>query len=673
VEGALLSPLAPRRRSRRSARALTRRRPTRRRAQVGARYALLRVLGYGSFSCVCLALDRASGERVALKRIPDVLATPEAAKRCLREIAIMRRAAHPNLVALRDAFVRPSSAGQRMRLVGGRLEASSLDLYLSSEFCGGGDLFHVRGQLSRGEARALLWQLLQALLALHSLGVWHRDVKSQNVFLQQGAGGRVVKLGDFGSARPAAAPAPPGAGLHHDRSFADMDAAVDGEDLLARPCEEAEAAAGGGGGNGFRAPLTRVVATPCYRAPEVVLSRGDYSSAMDAWGAGCVFGELLARVAPLGGADTPHLKVAPLFAVRGGPPPRTPPEGTTFGEPGCETTCCELEALFSVIGTPAWADAAAIGHAGWRRYLTRLPGRAPTLVRRFRGAANEAALHLLSRLLEFDPARRAGCEEALAHEFFAELRGALEAGASSELTSAAALDGGSVEAEAAALAAAAAAAAATQGVLAAGGQIAGSSDASAPQERRPLHDGEHRYWEEALPGPALALLEAELEEVAAAAVAEGVAGEEGRRKLRRLLELECEAVQAQMGGAAVAARGGGCAAAPMAPLHRGGGLRPDDAPGLGRSRSAAELDPNDPGAGARPPADLGRERLSNVADVAQGRELDPRKILAPARHGEWTPTGGGGGPAPGPRWGVTAAPPGADPRLSAAVAKQQGR
>lgn len=34
-----------------------------------------------------------------------------------------------------------------------------------------------------------------------------------------------------------------------------------------------------GGGGGFKAPLTRMVCTPCYRAPEVVMSRGGYTGA----------------------------------------------------------------------------------------------------------------------------------------------------------------------------------------------------------------------------------------------------------------------------------------------------------------------------------------------------------------------------------------------------------
>ena len=55
--------------------------------------------------------------------------------------------------------------------------------------------------------------------------------------------------------------------------------------------------------------MTRLVSTPCYRAPEVVMSRGGYDSAIDMWGVGCIMGELLQRVAYLGTASTPNLQV----------------------------------------------------------------------------------------------------------------------------------------------------------------------------------------------------------------------------------------------------------------------------------------------------------------------------------------------------------------------------
>lgn len=45
------------------------------------------------------------------------------------------------------------------------------------------------------------------------------------------------------------------------------------------------------------------------------------------------------------------------------------------------TTQTELQALFDIIGTPHWADVEAISSGPWKKYLQRLPGKAPTLFR----------------------------------------------------------------------------------------------------------------------------------------------------------------------------------------------------------------------------------------------------------------------------------------------------
>ena len=62
---------------------------------------------------------------------------------------------------------------------------------------------------------------------------------------------------------------------------------------------------------------------PCHA--QVVMSRGGYTDSIDMWSLGCIFGELLQRVAKIGSASTPRLQVAPLFAITGRP--RTPCEG----------------------------------------------------------------------------------------------------------------------------------------------------------------------------------------------------------------------------------------------------------------------------------------------------------------------------------------------------------
>lgn len=57
-------------------------------------------------------------------------------------------------------------------MVNGKLQSTSLDLYLALEFCNGGDLFDLKGQLSADEVKWVMWQMLQAVKYLHSCNVW---------------------------------------------------------------------------------------------------------------------------------------------------------------------------------------------------------------------------------------------------------------------------------------------------------------------------------------------------------------------------------------------------------------------------------------------------------------------------------------------------------------------
>jgi len=69
---------------------------------------------------------RRARPQVALKRIPDVLSSPEQAKRVLREVCILRRLRQPFLINLRDAFTRPSSSGASAAAAGGGGHAAML-------------------------------------------------------------------------------------------------------------------------------------------------------------------------------------------------------------------------------------------------------------------------------------------------------------------------------------------------------------------------------------------------------------------------------------------------------------------------------------------------------------------------------------------------------------------
>lgn len=716
---------------------------------VGQRYELQKMLGSGSFSSVCQAIDTFTGEKVAIKRIPDTLASPEQAKRVLREVAILRRLQHAHVIGLRDAFTRPSATG-RSRYIGGELVPTSIDTYLVMEFGDGGDLFNLKGQLGAGEVRDLMRQLLEALTYLHTQSVWHRDLKSSNVLLahvivedSQGRRSRkrVIKVADLGSARSAKRqgysdveqrpPSAEGALMAVSalqRTSIDMDAMADtpgpsDNDVHLQDLYVQTGTAGGAGACGLSSPLTRMVATPCYRAPEVVMSRGGYTSAIDIWSAGCIFGELLQRVTYVGSAATPQLQVAPLFAIHG--MPRTPGEGERYGgeEAGNSITRSELHALFKVIGTPSWAEAEHVSTPAWRAYLKDLPGQAPRLHRRL-GMAGEPAIHLLSRLLHFDPRDRASATEALAHEFFLgteatfghtgrreavrpNLGGAPESSAALA-TSIQAMDiddkrrmprqvncttpakkarfsdtlradfddgiGGSATSQSA-----------MEAAVAARTSLDGAFEASAME---PLQVGEGGGVV-VQAAQALAAIEMETGDVCDGSSSDTLA------KLRSLLEREVMAQHSVSLTRKVPllppspdmSRLGSYGRLPLFSLpntdFNGGRLGSDQL--TSEESFALQPDANSPtdaarlrvqqhnfaemqswdglqediGAVERATMEYGHGRLANVADTGQGK-LNPDEFLSRGRHGGWPQSCSGVGPKAGPSWGVSSLPPGVD-------------
>ena len=131
--------------------------------------------------------------------------------------------------------------------------------------------------------------------------------------------------------------------------------------------------------------MTDYVATRWYRPPEALLLYRKYTKAMDIWSVGCILGELLLRKPILPGKDTDN----------------------------------QLELIFSLLGTPDEEDILAIPNTRSRRYVERMPRKAPKDFKTIFKGANPDALDLLKRLLQFNPAKRMTVEEALRHPYLA--------------------------------------------------------------------------------------------------------------------------------------------------------------------------------------------------------------------------------------------------------------
>lgn len=156
-------------------------------AQAFPGFRVVRKIGEGGMGVVYLSVRVADGRRVALKTLrPAVAAGAAEVQRFLREVSILGKLRHPNIVALLDV---------------GEL---SEHLYFVMEHVSGVDgaeLVRREGPLDVGRAVRITCQLLDALGYAHGEGFVQRDVKPGNLMVSDEGGREVVRVLDFGLAR----------------------------------------------------------------------------------------------------------------------------------------------------------------------------------------------------------------------------------------------------------------------------------------------------------------------------------------------------------------------------------------------------------------------------------------------------------------------------------------
>uniref|UniRef100_A0A2K6UXE4 Mitogen-activated protein kinase 15 n=1 Tax=Saimiri boliviensis boliviensis TaxID=39432 RepID=A0A2K6UXE4_SAIBB len=252
--------------------------------RVARRYLLRRRLGKGAYGIVWKAVDRRTGEVVAIKKIFDAFRDKTDAQRTFREITLLQEfGEHPNIISLLDVI---------------RAE-NDRDIYLVFE-CMDTDLNAVirkGGLLQDVHVRSIFCQLLRATRFLHSGHIVHRDQKPSNVLLDANC---AVRLCDFGLARP-----------------------------LSDPPEGPEGRA-----------LTEYVATRWYRAPEVLLSSHRYTLGVDMWSLGCILAEMLRGKPLFPGTSTLHQLELILETI----PPPSEEDLLALG-PGCRASVLPARGL----------------------------------------------------------------------------------------------------------------------------------------------------------------------------------------------------------------------------------------------------------------------------------------------------------------------------------------
>ncbi|MCO5567123.1 hypothetical protein L7F22_020809 [Adiantum nelumboides] len=215
-------------------------------------------IGQGTYSNVYKARDLDSGKIVALKKVRFDNLERESVRFMAREILVLRRLDHPNVIKLEG-------------LVTSRMSCS---LYLVFEYMEH-DLAGLAAcpgiTFTEPQVKCYLHQLLSGLEHCHTRGVLHRDIKGSNLLLDNSG---ILKIADFGLA------------------------------TFFRPDQNQ--------------PLTSRVVTLWYRPPELLLGATEYGVGVDLWSTGCILAELLAGK-PIMPARTEVEQLHKIFKLCGSP------------------------------------------------------------------------------------------------------------------------------------------------------------------------------------------------------------------------------------------------------------------------------------------------------------------------------------------------------------------
>ncbi|KAI9465688.1 kinase-like domain-containing protein [Lactarius psammicola] len=323
---------------------------------VDSEYQFVKELGQGAYGCVVAAKHRRTGDGCAIKKITNINTKRILTKRCLREIKLLHHfRRHKNITCLYD-----------MDIVFGP-DGNFDEVYLYEELMEADLHAIVRHRASPCLNTSREFNLFCFILRASQIrsGQPLSDAHFQSFIYQTLCGLKYIHSADV---------------LHRDLKPGNLLVNADCElkicDFgLARGFNQSQK-------QGF---MTEYVATRWYRAPEIMLSFANYASAIDVWSVGCILAELLAG--------------KPIF------------KGRDYVD--------QLNQILHYLGTPSEDTLRRVGSPRAQDYIRSLPIRPRVPFSQLFPHANPLALDLLAKMLNFDPAKRITCEQALEHPYLA--------------------------------------------------------------------------------------------------------------------------------------------------------------------------------------------------------------------------------------------------------------
>ena len=366
--------------------------------KVPDQYEIRGLVGTGSYGHVCEAFDKKNNRIVAIKKIHKVFEDLIDCKRILREIAILNRLEHLNVIAILDICVPEDLEGFD-------------ELFIVLEICDSDfkKLFRNPVFLLELHVKTLLYSLLVGVKYLHSAGIYHRDLKPANCLVNQDC---TVKICDFGLSRAV--------GMERQLHLQNLpNTPREGDPILTQPPMGPPTVPLVPHTQKLKRQLTGHVVTRWYRAPELILLEENYTEAIDVWSVGCIFAELLGMMkenVPFPTDRGPLFPGSSCFPLS---PDHKHAMDYKFHTRGNRD---QINMIFNILGTPVEADIECLEKADARRYIQCFtPREGVGLGEKFRNSSQDA-VDLLAKMLQFNPRKRMTVDEALEHPFFAEVR-----------------------------------------------------------------------------------------------------------------------------------------------------------------------------------------------------------------------------------------------------------